>query len=352
MSTRSSPSVQPLIKALATAGVANGIEVIETSMSWVLLAGDHVFKLKKPLRNDWVDLRTIEARHANALAEVSLNRRLTTDVYLGTLALMRQGERHCLLRGDMPPPEGELLDWVVQMRRLPAQRSLDALLRQGGLGPRDIEPLSDALTRFYRHAEPAHESPHAHFRHLSSESKRHAQGLEQFEVQYPALPSLLRGHEAWLGQERELIMRRVAQKRLVDGHGDLRPEHIFLTPQVQIIDCLEFNPRLRLIDPIAELACLHTECMLLGARWIGPYLLARHLAACADALPASLFMFHVMSHALLRARQCAAHLLRAPCRTPDRWQARTRRYLDIAAQALSTRPEPIARNQGPVAEHA
>ena len=66
-----------------------------------------------------------------------------------------------------------------------------------------------------------------------------------------------------------LIAARVRHRRIVDGHGDLRPEHIWLDDKVRIIDCLEFNPRLRVVDPFDEIAYLGLECERLGAAWVG-----------------------------------------------------------------------------------
>ena len=78
-----------------------------------------------------------------------------------------------------------------------------------------------------------------------------------------------------------MLAKRVRDRRIIDGHGDLRPEHIWLGDPVKIIDCLEFNPRLRAVDPFDEIAFLSLECERLGAGWAGEYIRRRVTAGLA-----------------------------------------------------------------------
>ncbi len=96
------------------------IEVKETSKSWVFLTPTEVYKLKKPVRNHFQDLSTIEARAANTMSEIRLNRRLAPDVYLDAVSLTRDDWGDLHLDGD-----GHVVDWLVRMRRLPEDRMLD-----------------------------------------------------------------------------------------------------------------------------------------------------------------------------------------------------------------------------------
>jgi len=137
----------------------------------------------------------------------------------------------------------------------------------------------------------------------------------------------LRWHHEVLGQ-------RAAARRLVDGHGDLRPGHVFLLQPPIVIDCLEFNPALRQVDPFDELAFLGLECEMAGAAWIGP----RLSTACAEALddhpdPALLHLYKAQ-RGVLRARLAMAHLLDPQPRTPLVWPPLAARYLDRASAAL------------------
>jgi aminoglycoside phosphotransferase family enzyme len=125
------------------------VEHIETHISHVFLAGDLVYKLKKPVRFDFLDFSTIAARERACREKVRLNQRLAPDVYLGVVAVTRSAAAGFELDGD-----GEVVDWLVAMRRLPTELTLDALFRRGELTADHIQRLAEVLSRFYRSLPP------------------------------------------------------------------------------------------------------------------------------------------------------------------------------------------------------
>ncbi len=128
-----------------------------------------------------------------------------------------------------------------------------------------------------------------------------------------------------------LLLGRIHPRRYVDAHGDLRPEHIWLREPVTIIDCLEFDPKLRANDPLDEIAFLHLECERLGGLWAAERI-RRHLAhALGDDDASGLFLFYRSHRAMLRARLSIAHLFDTNPRTPEKWPHLARVYLDLAA---------------------
>jgi len=126
------------------------VERIETHMSWVFLTDRHAYKLKKPVRYDSLDFSSLELRRRDCEEEVRLNRRLARDVYLGTLALTLAPGGTLQVGG-----EGEVLDWLVHMRRLPADRMLDELIRRGEINEASVRPAAERLAEFYVQAEAA-----------------------------------------------------------------------------------------------------------------------------------------------------------------------------------------------------
>jgi aminoglycoside phosphotransferase family enzyme len=122
---------------------------------------------------------------------------------------------------------------------------------------------------------------------------------------------------------------------VLDGHGDLRPEHVCLLAPPVVIDCLEFNAQLRQTDPFDELAYLSLECDLLGAPWIGPRLVSGCAAALGDAPAPALLQLYTAYRALVRARLCMAHLLDTHPRTPEKWPPLASRYIACALAALA-----------------
>jgi aminoglycoside phosphotransferase family enzyme len=139
--------------------------------------------------------------------------------------------------------------------------------------------------------------------------------------------------EDLLSHTPEVVVDRVAARRIVEGHGDLRPEHVCLSDPPVIIDCLEFSRDLRLVDPFEELSYLSMECALLGARWIGPVLIERCATALGDRPSDRQLAFYTAYRASLRARQALAHLLEPAPRTPEKWVPLARTYLDEAERA-------------------
>jgi aminoglycoside phosphotransferase family enzyme len=136
---------------------------------------------------------------------------------------------------------------------------------------------------------------------------------------------------AALVRHRELFDRRVAEGRIVEGHGDLRPEHICLTPVPAIIDCLEFSRDLRLLDPADELSFLGLECERLGRPEVGRWFLASYTEVTGDDPPPPLLRFHRTYRALRRAKIAVWHLRDPGVRDHDRWRERALRYLELAA---------------------
>ena len=128
-----------------------------------------------------------------------------------------------------------------------------------------------------------------------------------------------------------LLLERIRRRRFVDAHGDLRPEHIWLREPVTIIDCLEFDPKLRALDPLDEIAFLHLECERLGGLWAAERIRRRLARALDDDASSGLFLFYRSHRAMLRARLSIAHLLDANPRTPEKWPRLARIYLKLAA---------------------
>ena len=120
-------------------------------------------------------------------------------------------------------------------------------------------------------------------------------------------------------------------RHIIDGHGDLRPEHIWLGDPIRIIDCLEFNPVLRAVDPFEEMAFLALECEHLGCAWAAEHIRRRAQHVLPDGLSDALFAFYRCHRASLRARLAAAHLLEPDPRTPEKWRRLARTYLRLAA---------------------
>jgi aminoglycoside phosphotransferase family enzyme len=299
----------------------------ETHMSQVFLAGDRVYKLKKPVRFPYLDFSTLGRRERACRAEVKLNRRLASYVYRGVtpLVLSEQG----LAIGG----QGEIVDWLVVMDRLDDSQMLDNVIRKGRLHRWQLDRLVEILLKFYRRAKPVFIAPAAHLAELWRGLAYNRRVLLDPHLGIPS--GSVRHIDAiqrrFMTERAGLLTERVRRRWIIDGHGDLRPEHIYLGDPVRIIDCLEFNARLRMVDPFDEIAFLCLECERLGAAWAGEYLRRRIARMLHDGHCDELFIFYRCYRAMLRARLSIAHLLEANPRTPDKWAPLARSYLRLAA---------------------
>jgi len=228
------------------------VTIHETHMSLVFLAGDRAYKLKKPVRFPYLDFSTLERRHLACHAELKLNRRLAPDVYR-QIAPLVQSEHGLAIGGD-----GEIVDWLVVMKRLDERQMLDRTILERRLHRWQLDRVVATLVGFYRHAETALISPAAYiseFRRSLSYDRR-ALLDPRFRLPVSVVRHIEQAQRRFLSERADLLARRVQGRHIVDGHGDLRPEHIFLGDPVRIIDCLEFNTRLRMVDPLDEIAFL------------------------------------------------------------------------------------------------
>jgi aminoglycoside phosphotransferase family enzyme len=314
------------------------VEAIETHMAWVFLTDRHAYKMKKPVRLGGMDFRTLTARRRACRSELVLNRRLAPDVYLGLRTLRIDPAGHLAL-GPEPPDayEGDVVEWLVQMRRLPDERLLDVALDRGTATPADLRPVGALLARFYRNAAPVRLRTATYRRWLREDVYRNRMALiraghplsrHRIEAVADALSAALRRRA---GQ----FNARVQEGHVVDGHGDLRPEHVCLESPPVIIDCLEFSRALRLLDPVDELAFLALECKRLGAPWAGQVVLDAYQAGTEDAPPEALRTFYACRNAYQRARLAVRHLTTHDTRAaPAVWMAQAQDYLDHAVRQL------------------
>ena len=303
------------------------VEAVETHMSWVFLTDAHAYKLKKPVRYAYLDFSTVEARRLNCEEEVRLNRRLAADVYMGVIPLVLGAEGRLCVGGP-----GEAVDWLVQMRRLPAERMLDHLIRSGAVKRAEISLLARRLARFYTQAAPHSITPQAYRQSLAERIEANMLELvsPEFGLDRDIPERLARSQLGFLASHAGLFDSRVRQGHIVEGHGDLRPEHVCLLPEPVVIDCLEFNREFRILDPADELGYLAMECERLHAPEVGRWLLESYTGASGDAPPAALLHFYQNCRAVLRAKLAIWHLRDDGRHPQNKWVATALEYLELA----------------------
>jgi len=320
------------------------VEFIETHVSWVFLAGDCVVKIKRPVLFPFVDHRRQEDRHRSCRDEVRLNQRLTDGVYLGVvpIRLTSTGYR-ADAEGDAP-----VVEHATLMRRLPAERMLDVLLRNGQ-APVDLaERLSKRLIPFHLNAAPVCQgAPEEVAGAATAIVRDNLDEAEQFagkplgRMQLSLVATAMR---TFVAESDDLFVQRARGGWVREGHGDLRAEHVCLEEdgQVQIFDCVEFNRDVRCADVASDIAYMLMDLRRLGAPEAADELLARYRAAGVD-LPQPLIQLYMAHRALVRGK-IAGIAFASGNGDEQRFRAeKAAGYLDMASAAvLGARPVVVA----------
>ncbi len=283
------------LKASATFG-AGPVEQRETHASWVFLAGPFAYKIKKPVKLEFLDYSTPALRRAACHEEVRVNGELAAGTYLGVRALVRTpagpklGEEH----------DPQAFEYIVQMRRFEESHTLQGLIDAGKLRDEHIYETARSLARFHDRARVVREA-------------EPAQVLERWQRNLHELEALVDSASWRLQLVREFahgfaaahvaeLNGRLREGRVRDGHGDLRCEHVLLEDGVQIVDRIEFDARLRRLDVGADLAFLAMDLEANGERGAAQLLLEEYRKAGGSPGEDALLAFHSAYWALVRAK--------------------------------------------------
>lgn len=268
----------------------DGAHLVETHISVLLLSGDRAYKLKKPVQLGFLDWRRREDRERMCHREVELNRRLAPDVYLGVLDVVR---------------DGEPCDHVVEMRRMPDDRRLSALILAGADLTQGIYDLASTLADF--HAS-AHRSPSVDRAvEAASLRRRWDDNLATIGAHVPSVfdadevDEVARLAHAYVAGRVDLFEARIRAGCAVDGHGDLLADDTYLLPDgPRVLDCLDFRDDLRCVDVLDDLASLVMDLERLGAAEAAQQLVRAYDAHGTAPYPASLLHHYVAYRAGVR----------------------------------------------------
>lgn len=314
------------------------VERIQTHISWVFLLEHEVYKLKRPVDLGFLDFRTIEKRRRACEAEVELNRRLAPRVYLGVVSIGRTPDGRFHVDGP-----GEVVDWAVHMLRLSDTNRADKLLGASQLSLAQLDAIASRLADFHDHAATGPEIA------AWGGAEQVANNIrENFAQTRGTIELFLSGREAaelenwqrdYLRDRAELFQARVEQKRVRDGHGDLRLEHVYVEAGgITVLDCIEFNDRFRYADVCADIAFLSMDLEALGRVDLAEFLLARYARYANDFALYGVVDFYESYRAFVRAKVAAFNASDAAADHAARELAlqQARRYALLALSAKRT----------------
>ncbi len=312
--------INSLSRAEAYPQPAGAIEVHQTHISVVFLAGQFAYKIKKPVNLGFVDFSTVDRRKHFCEEEVRLNRRLAPQVYLGVVpvsepdAQARDGNSLACASGSNLRVEGpgRVIEWAVKMKRLPIETSLESRLACGAVTAAQIGALAKRVAAF--HADAERNSRVASFARFAAVAQNARENFTQAEsligvTVSPSVYERIRAlTEAHLERLHEVIDARAQRGVACDTHGDLRLEHVYLFPEempphdLVIIDCIEFADRFRYADPVVDMAFLAMDLSFHGRRDLARGFGEAYFEASGDAEGRSLAPFYSAYRAVVRAK--------------------------------------------------
>ena len=283
------------------------VEVRQTHVSYAFIAGDYVYKIKKPVRFAFLDACTLARRHQLCLDEVRLNRRLAPDIYLGIVPILRRGGEFALGGVSNGAAEtGAAMEWAVWMRRLGEATMLDRMVADGRVSAAQLRAIATRLAAFHRAAAADQGWKYG----AAASIWRLVRGnVEELAVDCAdtITPGELDELERFVRHVIELrwslLNRRALEACVVEGHGDLRCEHVSLAgDSVTIIDCVEFSEGLRYVDVASDVGFLAMDLDRFGARGSRMILVGAYREASSDVDLSLLIPLYKVHRALVRAK--------------------------------------------------
>ncbi len=295
---RGQPTDPTLLGALADPslyGVAS-VEVHETHASWVFVAGEHAYKVKKPVDLGFLDYGTLPLRLAACREEVRVNRELAPDIYLGVRAILRTATGFALAPEHAPGA----LEYAVEMRTFREADTLAGLIASGSLTPAHLRSVARRLAAFHRSAAAVPGGRVADVLGMWQQNIRElAQVSHQLGWQLDPARAFA---EAFARAHAGEIERRRRAGCVRDGHGDLRCEHVLAVPLVRVVDRVEFDPALRRTDVACDLAFLAMDLEACAEPWAARELTSAYREEGMDPGGEELQAFYAAHRALVRAK--------------------------------------------------
>ena len=278
------------------------VELRQTHISWVFLAGELVYKLKKPVNFGFLDFTTLEKRKHFCEREVELNRRLCPQIYLGVVPLAKTPV------GLRFEAQGEIFEWAVKMRRLPEEGMMGRLLKQGKLTTAHLELLVRKLVPFYQQAE----TGPAVNQYGSLETVRFnvEENFEQTQAFVGKALSprkyehIVRWSRNFMEQKKDFFEKRIAQGYIRDGHGDLYSANVCFDDlqEVYVFDCIEFNERFRCGDVAQDLAFMAMDLDFHHQKALSRYFIKRYVELSGDQGLYAILPFYQCYRAYVRGK--------------------------------------------------
>lgn len=239
--------------------------LVQTNTSFVIIADNFVYKIKKAVNLGFLDFSTLEKRRYFCQREIDLNRRLCDDLYIDVLPVCFDGSYHKIGEG-----RGKIVDYAVKMKRVPENMIMKYLFENGLLTTEHLVKISRKLALFHMHAKHSEKiaifgDPEL-FRINTDENFQQTEKYRDITISKKDFEHIKKWTDDFYRSKRKIFYNRIKGNMIRDCHGDLHMEHICLTESLPIFDCIEFNDRFRYTDILADVAFLLMDLEYRGGR--------------------------------------------------------------------------------------
>jgi len=318
------------------------VEFIQTHISCVFIAGDFVYKIKKPLRFDFLDFTTLDKRKFFCEEELTLNKRLAPGTYLDVVAISRTA------RGDITLGEGvEVIDYAVRMKKLPPDKMLRTLLAHGTADEKTMDALAEKIALFHRNARTGDRIDDMgtieNIRHNNEEN--FTETADCVNVTIPGYQyEFIRGYvNAFLMKNKSTFEKRIADHRIRDCHGDLHLDHICMNEEITIFDCIEFNERFRWGDVAEDVAFLTMDIDFNGYPQQAENFVQSYIKYSGDTDLLRLLNFYRCYYAFVRGKVTSLRLSQKESNANEQREIiqSAKRYFDLAYTYAARLDKPV-----------
>jgi len=287
--------IDGLLRPLAYPHPVDQVELKETPISWVLLAGAYAYKIRRPVKLDFVDFSTLEARRQDCFEEIRLNRHFAPQLYESVVPIRGDEQQPVIGATDA---DGPAVEYAVKMQRFPAGQELSTLLECNAVSVDELVRFGSSLAAIHARLDECRDPSAA-----IEVAMQNVRELQQARPRDDSIGTLAEWMEKEWRRIGGLAAHRAGHGRVRECHGDLHAANIVrLDGQLVAFDCLEFDARLRCIDVASDVAFLFMDLQARGQRSLAYALLNAWLEAGGDYEAVGLLRFFAVHRALVRAK--------------------------------------------------
>jgi uncharacterized protein len=277
-------------------------ELIETHISWVILCGQFVYKIKKAVQYSFLDFSTLALRKHFCHREIELNKRLSGNIYIDVQPVYEWNGSY-----RIGGKEGMIKDYAVRMYKMDREKQMDVLLTQHKVSWPDIRNLAEKVAVFHKKTNIIYQKDFLEIQEMFNDlgAKKNFPAGQPDSKRADIINRAIETSDNFIKGNIELLAARLGAGFFRDCHGDLHSRNIFLLPSPEPFDCIEFNDDLRQVDVLNEVAFLSMDLDAFGRQDLSELFIKYYnqfFPAIKGAADRNLFIYYKSYRSNVRAK--------------------------------------------------